>query len=221
MLESRRRRGYLWILLLGAVSGCSTYRTLEPTLQAERRVGLEVAEPLVVSVIDGRTQTDGSDVVASERLLESLRTIYGDAIRPQAFFERVPNGSLGLRIRIRELGASFGSRVVNQTLIAQLDTEVAASSNWGPLIARVQERRNLLASSLVAEGWWIGTAWLDIEIIDRRNGDDEFGFPLVAEARQSNTFGYSSAEDATQEAWRTVSSDLLYVMDEVFTEIRR
>src|SRR5258708_3130348 len=41
-----------------------------------------------------------------------------------------------------------------------------------------------LGSGFVAEGWWVGSAWLELGIIDRRAGRNiDLQVPLVAEAR--------------------------------------
>jgi hypothetical protein len=54
-----------------------------------------------------------------------------------------------------------------------------------------------LGSGFVAEGWWVGSAWLELGIIDRRAGRSiDLQVPLVAEARESNTVGYASASAA-------------------------
>jgi hypothetical protein len=63
-----------------------------------------------------------------------------------------------------------------------------------------------LGSGFVAGGWWVGSAWSELGIIDRRAGRNvDLQVPLVAEARESNTVGYASASAAASKASSTVS----------------
>ena len=52
-----------------------------------------------------------------------------------------------------------------------------------------------LGSGFVSEGWWVGSAWLELGIIDRRAGRNiDLRVPLVTEAREPNTVGYSNRD---------------------------
>ena len=71
-----------------------------------------------------------------------------------------------------------------------------------------------LGSEFVAEGSWVGSARLELGIIDRRVGRNiDLQVPLVAEARESNTVGYASASAAANNAWSTVSAQLFSTLD--------
>ena len=214
-------KGVLSVAMIGSILACATYRTLDPRIAAQPRSGLELGEPLLFAVLDGRTQLDDPLDDASEHLLQEVKRLYPNAAEPHQFFAPIPEGRVAVRVRIRELGASFGSRVVTASSVAASESSgtVLVSPTWGVLAAQVRERQQVLTSGIQAEGWWIGTAWLDVELVDRRGDGEQVSMTLVTEARQSNTFGYGSATDATEEAWRSTSADLLFVLDAVLGEL--
>lgn len=208
------------VALLGLLSACATHKSYSPDLNAPARTGLEPDTAILVGVIDGRTGVSNRSFADS--LLADLTDIYGSAVERHDYFAEVPTGRVGVKIRIRRLSSEFGSRVISTSALRQRQTEtsVNATSRWGYLVGEAETRSNTLSSSMIAEGWWIGGAWLDLEVADRREGSREtVQFALVEEVRKSNTMGYQTAENATKEAWRAVSSDLLYVFDKIAKQI--
>ena len=78
-----------------------------------------------------------------------------------------------------------------------------------------------LGSGFVADGWWVGSAWLELGIIDRRAARNiDVQVPLVAEARESNRVGYASASAAANKAWSTVSAQLFSTLDALLIKVR-
>lgn len=209
------------LVVLTVISACSTHKVYNPSLDAPRRDGLEVAEPLLVAVVDGRTGTGDSSASLSDSLVVDLQDIYGAAVQPMPAFGEVPDGRVGIRIRLRRLSANFGSRVIGATEVSESSAKASVSgySRWQSLHAEVSERSSRLSAGMVGEGWWVGGVWVDVTLVDRRSGKEEVPFSLVEEVRKSNTGGYSSAEAATMEAWRQVTADLLYVVDEVLRDL--
>ena len=128
-----------------------------------------------------------------------------------------------VRIRIIELGANFGSRIVSGIAIANATStaEVRAQSGWSSVVATATSNQSIFASSFSGEGWWIGTAWVEFEVQDnRKNNDISFSLPIVAESRESNTLGYTSASRAAKRAWNTVSSQLIQTIDSLIMKVR-
>jgi hypothetical protein len=77
-----------------------------------------------------------------------------------------------------------------------------------------------LGSGFVAGGWWVGSAWSELGIIDRRAGRNiDLQVPLVAEARESNTVVYASASAAASKASSTVSAQLFSTLDTLLLKV--
>ena len=78
-----------------------------------------------------------------------------------------------------------------------------------------------LGSGFVAEGWWVGSARLELGIIDRRAGRNiDLQVPLVAEARDSNTVGYAAASAAANKARSANSAQPFSTLDALLLKVR-
>lgn len=139
------------------------------------------------------------------------------------YFERIPEDRVVIRIRLNANEANFGSRIITETSIQNSisNTQATVSGFWNPIVVVASNQQSILSSNIATEGWWIGTSWLELEIIDKRNTNDEsFSFPIVAEHRESNTLGYRSATNAVNRSWSLVSQHLIEIFDRVLITVR-
>lgn len=174
------------------------------------------------SVFDGRGNREGSQK-PDQNIKSGLLSTYPDATQMIDYFFPTPQGRARIKIRIQELGAQFGSRVVSGIAVAnQYGRATAlATDGWNTVVARAYSQQTSFGSSIATEGWWIGTAWLEVTIEDKRQGNDiSFTIPLVSEQRESNMLGYGSAQAATKRAWATVSAQLFSTIDSVLLKVR-
>jgi hypothetical protein len=212
---------FLPLLIPFAFLGCETYRPLAPSVQESPRTGLVLKKPVLVGLFDGR-----ADKKDSAQLLNSLRsgieTAYGGSVQFVEYFASAPADGVFIRIRINELGSRFGSRVIPiSTISTQFGVATARAGTWGPVVARANWSETTLGSGFSAEGWWVGSAWLELGIVNRRGAPTpNLQLPLVAESRESNTFGYASASAAANKAWSTVSAQLFSVLDALLLKVR-
>lgn len=215
-----------FLLALGAVLfstvGCATKRTVLPKISVSPRTSLQVETPVLVSVLDARTQKDeDKDVVRT--LKEGLSEAYGNSIEWTDYFTKVPDGRTAVKIHLKANEANFGSRIVSATSVSNSFTtaRAQASDGWGSVVATASAEQTTLGSAFAAEGWWIGTSWLNLEIVDKRSSQVErLSIPLVAETKKSNTWGYRSGDAAANEAWSQVGQQLIQVMDKVLVTVR-
>jgi len=209
------------VALVLAVSGCATHRVSLPEINEQPRTGLTLNEPVLIAVHDARAdKSDSEDVVAA--LEQGLVRVYGSAIERADFFEAVPDGRVAVRVRIMANGADFGSRTISAVAITNAFTtaRAQASPGWQPVVTVAAEQSSV-TTVFSADGWWVGTSWLELEIEDKRGNDVEhINLPIVAEEKESNTFGYKSASRASQRAWGKVSQRLFQVLDSLMMTLR-
>lgn len=203
-------------------SGCSTYRTILPEISESPRDGLTLKTPVLVAVLDGRSdKTDTQEITRT--LQDGLKRTYGEAIELSGYFSKPKSNQVIVRIRILSLGANFGSRIVTSTAIVSSTShaEAVATNGWRTVVASANSTQNIFASSFSGEGWWIGTAWIELDIQDNRKSENiSFTFPIVAETKESNTWGYASANTAAENAWKIVASQMMRTLDTVLIKLR-
>lgn len=159
---------------------------------------------------------------AASVLEKDLKTVYGGSIELTEYFAEVPEDRVTVRIRLKSNEANFGSRIISVSSIQQSysSAQAQASGAWSSVVVTASENRTTLGSS-ATEGWWVGTSWIDLKVIDNRDKKrSQFTIPLVAEKKRSNTFGYRTASNVTEETWGQVQQQLLQVMDEVLISVR-
>lgn len=203
------------------LSACSTERYIKPTLSGEPRVNLRLKEPVLGAVYDGRAIREPED--AADILQGELERLYGPAIEWVDYFEPVPSGKVGIRIRIVTLGATFGSRLISGTAYASAMQTAHANAvgPWGILTTESSNYQAMSSGAVVGEGWWNGAAWIDIEIQDKRfDGYTNFVIPIVSESRQSNVWGYSSGDKAAHTAWNRANEQLTRTLDNALMIVR-
>jgi hypothetical protein len=216
------KKWWITVIVIILVSfGCATQRTTQPRISASPRTNISLETPILVSVLDARSVATKSNDSASI-LEKDLKSIYGDSIKIFDYFDKVPDDRVALRIRLMANEANFGSRIISASSIEQSysTAQAEASSAWSSVIATASKTQTTLGSSFLAEGWWIGTSWIELQVIDQRQKKNEFKIPIVAEKKRSNTFGYSTANKVVDETWSDVEQQLLQVIDKVILSIR-
>lgn len=202
--------GFLGALL----AGCATERTGAPSIAAAPRTDLRLSRPIIGAVFEGRpTPGDASVALTLQR---DLARIYGHSITWREYFAPVPPGDVAMRFRIVALGSVFGSRIVSAAAVSSATARAQGSATgpWGTVVAQATAQQTAFTGAMAAEGWWNGAAWVDIEIEDNRPGRRiRLTIPIVAEHRESNTWGYGSGDRAARVAWERVSAQLIRVVD--------
>ena len=210
---------FLMLSLILVCNGCATYRTINPSIQGRARV-VELTNPIIISIMDGRATPD---VKIASKLKTSLENMYHGAIKWEDYFSVTPKGDIGIKIRIIELGSNFGSRVITSASYASAYSKGTASAigPWGVVTANANSNHYLFGGNISADGWWIGTAWIEVKIEDRRQEKHvSFTIPLAAEDKKSNMWGYVSADKAAKAAWDKVSVQLTNLLDNIIMVLK-
>lgn len=210
------------VLLLSTLISCATQRSTQPEISAPSREGISLNDPVLVSVLDARSGESKSNDAAPV-LEKNLKEVYGNSIKLTDYFAEVPKGQVAVRVRLKANEANFGSRIVSTTSVenSYSTARAEASNTWLSLVVTASKSQTTLSSSITTEGWWVGTSWIELKVVDRRGGErNEFSIPVVAEKKRSNTLGYKTAKKVTEEAWAQVEQQFLQVMDEVLTTVR-
>ncbi len=205
-----------------AFAGCATHRGVVPTVSEAPRPILSLRTPILVSILDGRAEKSNTEETVAA-IQGGLCSAYGSSIELVDFFTETPADRVAVRLRILALGADFGSRVVSGVAIATESgtMEVRACADWRPILLTATSSQTVFASSFSGEGWWIGAAWVDLAVQDRRRGRDlRFSIPFVAETKESNTWGYASASRAAEAAWRAIWPRIMQTFDSVLLKVR-
>lgn len=208
------------VLIIGFTS-CQTKRTIIPNISGISRNSFRLEKPIIISINDTRTDTKNS-AETIENLQKGLKGIYGNNIAFKPYFERTEGETVSIKINIKQIEANFGTRLIHYRTFHNQVTAVAASvsTSWGSSVAAAIVSQPVLIDNFVTEGYWIGTSYLEITMIDNLfNNKETYTFPFVAENKQSNTWGYSSASKAAKNSWNEVSSHLLDLIDAVALRI--
>ena len=215
-----------FLIVLAAIAtlgfGCSTSRDFVPTIQSAPRPAFGLRSPVVIALLDGRTSS-ATQESPEPALRRDLDRIYGQAIRWQSYFAKPESGTVVVKVRILALGAEFGSRVLSSTTISQAisTAQAQATGPWGTVVVNASGQQSLLATTFSTQGWWVGSAWLEVSVTDnRRVPATSFSVPLAAEHAESNTWGYASATRASERAWNRVAPGLIAVLDDVLVTVR-
>lgn len=209
-------------LLIFVIAGCATQRTSLPEIEEPPRTGLNLETPVLFSIIDARTNKENSEEHI-ETLKRGLHNTYSNSVEWFDYFERIPEDRVAIRIRLNANEANFGSRIITETGIHNSisNTQATVSGFWNPIVVMASNQQSILSSNIATEGWWIGTSWLELELVDRRGGNDEsFSFPIAAEHRESNTLGYRSANNAVNRSWSLASQHLIEIFDKILIAVR-
>jgi hypothetical protein len=217
-----RMLGLLTMLVFLSLIGCATQRIILPKISEAPRSNLRLGTPVLISVLDARTTKEASEEVIAS-LKNGLSQTYGNSIQWIEFFEEVPSGRVAVKIRLKANEANFGSRIISAVSVKDTFTTVHAqvSYYWNSLVATALARQTTLGTTFVAEGWWVGTAWLQLEIHDTRGEHvEQVSLPIVAEQKESNTWGYRSGDKAARKAWNSASQQLIQILDAILIMVR-
>lgn len=224
MQESRPWKNLIILLLVVLLHslGCAVQRVAIPEIRDTPRKGLNLSKPVIFSVVDARSNKERSqEAITSIR--NGLFYIYGNSLKWAEYFEKIPAGNVAVKIRLKANEANFGVRRVPIAYVQNRfsSTLAVVPNNWVNVVSVASTQQTLLAMSFVPQGRWIGTSWLEVEIVDKRVGDSEsVNFPIVAEQEEPNTWGYKSASKATNKSWGMVSQHLLQILDSMFLALR-
>lgn len=203
------------------VTSCQTQLNIVPIFSGAPRYDMHLKTPIVIAIKDSRPTSENS-VQEIETLKSNLKTIYGENVVFRSYFDKTEKNEIALKINIKEVGATFGIRVLQyQSYCNQI--AVASSgvfTNWGGAVSTAIISQPIIKNNYIASGYWIGTSYLEIEMIDKfNNGDNVYTFPFVAEDTQNNTWGYRSGKIAAENSWRKVSSHLFNLIDSIAMKI--
>lgn len=212
----------LFLILIFLIISCSTQRVIVPQISETPRSSIKLNNPVLFSILDARTTKEKSaEVVKSIR--NGLKNTYGTSLKWVDFFSQTPQRNVSVKIRLKANEANFGSRIVSVANIQNTFSSLFAtvSNSWNQVIVTASHQQTTLGNSFYAEGWWIGTSWIELEIIDNSIGKFErISFPIVAEHKESNMWGYRSATKAASQSWSIVSQQLIQVMDTILITLR-
>lgn len=205
------------ILLVTLACSCQTYRTITPTISASPRTEYKLEKPIIIAFKDSR-QTVKNNAPIIDSLKADLKRIYGDNIVFASFYDKTDNGRVAIKIDIKEIGSTFGTRVIKYQSYYNQVTAVSSSIStyWGSSVSSVIVSQPVIRNNYSAQGYWVGTSYLNVTLVDKlHKGDDIYDFPFVGEDMQSNTWGYKSAKTAAEKSWSKVSIHLLELIDSI------
>ena len=202
------------IIICCLFTNCQTYKTIIPTISGEDTRPFTLKNPIVISFKDSREKKENSKELI-ESLKRGFKLVYGNNIEFQSYFEKSNTSTVTIKINIKEIGANFGVRSFTYNV---WETQVAAASssistNWGTAVATAVVSQPVLRQRTGFSGYWVGTSYLDLTIVDNFNNNEIFSFPFIGEDVQPNTWGYKSGKKATEISWNKVSSNLLDFID--------
>nr|WP_321514461.1 hypothetical protein [uncultured Pseudodesulfovibrio sp.] len=174
-----------------------------------------------MSVFDGRVSNDQTNTAF--QIKADLQKIYGSSIQWSDYFSPVTPNRVTIRLRIINLGASFGSRIVSSTafLTATTEAQAHAVGPWSDVAITASSQQSVMAASIQTEGWWNGAAWVDLEVQDLRGSQPiSFILPIVAEHQESNVWGYASGDKAAEVAWLKAATQLTRILDIILRTVR-
>jgi hypothetical protein len=201
--------------------GCATNKAFTPTpIEDESRSELQVTPPLLVSLVDIRGDQEDKDAIL-QTVKSSLTRIYGSSIQWTSPFAKIPDNRVAAHLSIKQMSSEFGIRRVSVPVILENNqTAIAAAGDyWHGSVAAITSKQQTLAQTEMAQGYWVGTAWINVRLVDNRKGAT-FNIPLVSEATENNTWGYASATSAGRSAWRKITPQLINLFDTVLMKLR-
>jgi len=175
-------------LILLLIFSCATQRVIVPEISETPRTSIRLNKPVLFSILDARTTKEKSaEVITSIR--NGLKNTYGASLKWVDYFSQTPEKYVSVKIRLKANEANFGSRIISVASIQNTFSSLFASvsNNWNQVIVTASHQQTTLGNSFYAEGWWIGTSWIEMEISDNSIGKlEKISFPIVAEHKESS-----------------------------------
>lgn len=212
---------FLLLFVSIAIQSCQTNRTITPTISSIPRKELKLPRPIQISIKDSRENVKNREEVINS-LQNSLQHIYGNNVVFRSYFDRTNESTVTIKLNIKEIGATFGTRTIHYRSVHNQTLAVSnsISNYWGTTVSTVILSQPIYKDNFIAEGYWIGTSYIEVEFVDNLNENKQiYRFPLIAEDRVSNTWGYKSASSAANKSWNILSSYLLDFIDSIATKI--
>jgi hypothetical protein len=211
-----------FLLLVLLTLSCQTYRSYIPnTISGNQRQEFNLKNPIIIAVKDSRKTTESSAQLI-ESIQSGLKAIYGNNIVFQSYFDKIDNGRVAIKINIKEIGSIFGVRTLQYQTYHNQITAVSSSVStyWGSAVSTAVVSQPVMQNNFSAEGYWVGTSYLDIALVDNlHNIKSIYEFPFAAEDTRSNIWGYKSGSIAAKNSWEKVSSHLLDFIDSIAMKI--
>lgn len=216
-MSSRAAAGALAIILVAACVAQRQYtpRTYEPAV----REGLKLLQPINVAIFDGRP--DKTEDVAPV-LQAGMSLAYGTNVNVVPYFAPPKPGAVTIKLRVNQLHAEFGRRIVAVPVLKRTWSSAAAvaTDGWSFVAVAASSYSETLDIGFTAEGWWVGTSQVDIEVSDLSKGRHvAFSVPLVAEKAESNTWGYRTATSVSKKAWKATETQMMRILDDVVQKV--
>jgi hypothetical protein len=203
-----------------AAVGCATTKEYTPTtFTPPVREGLKLPQPINMAVFDGRSARN-EDLATT--LEAGITHAYGTNVRVVPYYAPLEPDSVTVKIRVNQLHSEFGSRVIVVPVLQRRWSTAAAAGTdgWNSVAAAASSYSETLGTGFIAEGWWVGTSQLDVEVSDLSRGRHVvFSVPLVAEKRESNTWGYRTASSVSKKAWNATEVQMMRLIDDVVQKV--
>ena len=209
------------LFLIVLTYSCQTYREISPTISGTSRKEFELKSPLIIALKDTRQKSESS-VEIIDSLKSNLKSIYGQNITFRSYYDKTKDNEVALKINIKEIGASFGIRSIQYQVFKNQVSAISSSvlTNWGIAVSTAIVSQPIVHNQIISEGYWIGTSYLEIELVDNLNNEKLiYSFPFAGEDVQSNTWGYKTARKVAENSWYKVSSQLLDLIDSIAMRI--
>ncbi len=206
----------LWLALIG----CATERPFLPQIEPPPRAPVVLRQPLRFSILDDRRKKHDSEAVV-EALRTGMASAYGSAFEWTPYFQPTPEGAIAIRIRLLACQAQFGSVLRPSTGVYSPAHRPARDSPvWRNVTVVATGMNSALVTGIPALGWWIGVAWVSVEVDDQRFDKIRFTVSLARETKEPNDDGYRSADRASRRAWGALSNDLIRLLDAIGVAVR-
>lgn len=214
-------RYFILLVLVLMTLSCQTQRTIVPTISGKSRYELNLKKPIIIAFKDSRSSNESSLEVI-ESLKSGLKSIYGSNVVFQSYFDKTEDNQVALKINIKKIGADFGIRTLQYQTFSNQITAVSTSVStyWGSAVSTAIISQPIIQNNSIAQGYWIGTSYLEIELVDNLHREKNiYTVPFAAEDVQDNLWGYKSATKAAQNSWNKVSAHLLDLIDSIAMRI--
>jgi hypothetical protein len=201
-------------------SGCATTRDYTPTTYKPAvREGLKLPHPINIAVFDGRSEKKGD---LGPVLQAGISQAYRANVRIVPYFAPLEPGVVTVKLRITQLHAEFGSRVIAVPILKRnwSAAAAAATDGWNSVAVAASRYSETLDMGFIAEGWWVGTSQIELEVSDlSKERYVVFSVPLVAEKTESNLLGYRTATSVSKKAWKATEAQMMRLIDDVVQKV--
>ena len=153
----------LFLIVLISCFSCATKRIVVPEISEPPREGLLLTNPVILSLLDARTDKEKSQEILSS-IKNGLTNVYGSSTEWAEYFERVPRGKVAVKIRLKANEANFETRLIPLTYVeTSFSTTLSTvSTNWSTVVYAASTQQTTFSTSFIPQGYWVGTSWLEL-----------------------------------------------------------